>query len=89
MSKDLDSRSRELYNVCVGTRQDVVSEVVVPLRKKLLLQSRHFAFLLMALAHLPGTNGRELRFDAVVRLFSVGFKVARLALGASVIRGPS
>ncbi|KAL2755292.1 hypothetical protein ACRALDRAFT_2105736, partial [Sodiomyces alcalophilus JCM 7366] len=77
---DLDNHSRQLYNVCVGTRRDVVPEAVVSTRGKLLLQSRHFAFLLMALAHPPGIDGRELRFGDVVQLFSVGFKVARLAL---------
>ncbi|ROT35208.1 SPO22-domain-containing protein [Sodiomyces alkalinus F11] len=84
LSRDLDNHARELYNACVNTQRAVVPEAVISTRTKLLLQSRHFAFLLMALAHPPAfMNSRELRFGDIVQLFSVGFKVSRLALGAS------
>ncbi|KAG7115783.1 hypothetical protein HYQ44_007525 [Verticillium longisporum] len=74
---ELASRARELFNLCIATQRSQSAEML-PVRTKLLLQSRLLAFLMMHLALWTGEEGLDVKMGDVELLFSMAFKVARL-----------
>ncbi|KAH6699139.1 hypothetical protein EV126DRAFT_342799 [Verticillium dahliae] len=77
---ELASRARELFNLCVASERSQSAEML-PVRTKLLLQSRLLAFLMMHLALWTGDEGLDVKMGDVELLFSMVFKVATLFIG--------
>ncbi|GKT87624.1 hypothetical protein Ct61P_05474 [Colletotrichum tofieldiae] len=80
----LDKKGTELWNICTRLRRDDVAGVP-PTRKKLLLQSRAYAFLMITVAR-DAAPGAKLQMADVVHLMRLMLKAGRMCIGLSLIK---
>ncbi|WQF82317.1 Putative meiosis specific protein Spo22/ZIP4/TEX11 [Colletotrichum destructivum] len=80
----LDRKGTELWNLCTRLRREDV-DGVPPARRKLLLQSRIFAFFMIAIAR-HGSTGAALQVADVVHLTRLMLKAGKMCLDDESIR---